>query len=109
MIEAFGWIMSTYGKELVVYHGDETVAARGRAIVQPMTQADWQYIAGRLGDYDPDIFLGLAEPEPPLDKLEPGDFLSWEGRDFDLADMRTIQVGGQTTHLWLALRPRPAR
>lgn len=109
MIDAFGWVIDTYGKEMMCYHADETVAARGRAIVQPMTRGDWQYTAGSLGEFDPDTFLGLTKPDMPLDKLEPGDFLSWDGQDFELMTVRPIWVGGQVTHQWLALRRRAAQ
>lgn len=106
MIDAFGWVINTYGKEMVCYHADESVAGRALVIVQPMTKADWAYTAGELGDDFQDMFLGLAEPEFPVDPLGEGGFVSWEGQDFDLAAVRPIRVGGETTHLWLALRPR---
>ena len=69
MIEAFEWVIKTYGQEMVCRKEDGTEAGRGMAIVQPMTQADWQYTAGALGSYSQDKFLGLAEPGLPMDKV----------------------------------------
>ena len=42
MIEAFEWVIKTYGQEMVCCREDGTEAGRGMAIVQPMTRADWQ-------------------------------------------------------------------
>ena len=58
MIEAFSWVIRTYGQEMVCRREDGTEMGRGMAIVQPMTQADWQYAAGALGSYSQDKFLG---------------------------------------------------
>ena len=107
MIEAFEWVVRTYGQEMVCYQEDGTEAGRGMAIVQPMTQADWQYTAGALGRYSQDRFLGLADPALPLDKLGPGGWLSWGGQNYEVMTVRPIWVGGQVTHLWLALRLCP--
>ncbi len=105
MIEAFEWVIRTYGQEMVCCKADGEEAGRGMAIVQPMTKADWQYTAGALGSYSQDRFLGLAEPGLPLDKLGPGGWLRWGGQDYEVMTVRPIWVGGQVTHLWLALRP----
>ena len=108
MIEAFHWVIGAYGKEMACYSGDEAVAGRGRAIVQPMTETDRQFAAGELGTDGQDVFLGLTGPDFPVDGLGPEGFVSWEGQDFELVKVRPIQVGGRTAHLWLALRPRAA-
>ena len=107
MIEAFAWVIRTCGQEMVCRREDGTEAGRGRAMVQPMTKADWQETAGALGRYSTDRFLGLAEPGTPLDQLGPGGWLEWGGRRFEVMTARPIWVGGQVTHLWLALRPCP--
>ena len=54
-----------------------------------------------------DRFLGLAEPKTPLDKLGSGGWLEWGGQRFEAMTVRPVWVGGQVTHLWLALRPCP--
>lgn len=105
MIEAFEWVIKTYGQEMVCCRADGEEAGRGMAIVQPMTQADWQYIAGALGSYSQDRFLGLAEPGLPLDRLGTGGWLQWGGQRYEAMTVRPIWVGEQVTHLWLALRP----
>lgn len=105
MIEAFEWVIRTYGQEAVCHSEDGNELGRGMAIVQPMTEADWQYTAGALGSYRTDRFLGLAEPGLPLDGLGSGGRLSWGGQDYEVMTVRPIWVGGSVTHLWLALRP----
>ena len=40
-----------------------------------------------------------------MDELGPGGWLSWGGRRYEVMTVRPIWVGGQVTHLWLALRP----
>ena len=107
MIEAFDWVIRTYGREMVCRQEDGAEAGRGMAIVQPMTKADWQYSAGALGSYRQDRFLGLAEPGLPLEKMGPGGWLEWGGGRDEAMTVRPIWVGGQVTHLWLALRPCP--
>lgn len=107
MIEAFEWVVKTYGQEMVCRKEDGSEAGRGMAIVQPMTKADWQYTAGALGSFSQDRFLGLAEPGLPLDKTGPGGWLEWGGARYEVMTVRPIWVGGQVTHLWLALRPCP--
>lgn len=107
MIEAFAWVIKSYGQEMVCRREDGTEAGRGMAIVQPMTKADWQYTGGALGSFSQDRFLGLAEPETPLDKLGPGGWLEWGAGRFEVMTARPVWVGGQVTHLWLALRPCP--
>ena len=107
MTEAFAWVIKTYGREMVCRREDGAEAGRGMAIVQPMTKADWQYTNGTLGSYSQDRFLGLAEPGLPLDKLGPGGRLEWGGGRYEIMTVRPIWVGGQVTHLWLALRLCP--
>ena len=82
MIEAFEWVVKTYGQEMVCRKEDGSEAGRGMAIVQPMTKADWQYTAGAIG---------------------PGCWLDWGGGRSEVMTVRPIWVGGQVTHLWLAL------
>lgn len=72
MIEAFSWVIQAYGQEMVCRREDGGEMGRGMAIVQPMTEAEWQYAAGALGRYSQDRFLGLSEPGLPLDRLGPG-------------------------------------
>ena len=105
MTEAFAWVIRAYGRELVCRREDGSETGRGMAIVQPMTEADWQYTAGALGSYSRDRFLGLAEPGLPLDRIGPGGWLGWGGQNYEVMTIRPIWVGGQVTHLWLALRP----
>ena len=105
MTEAFSWVIRTYGRELACFDEDGTELGRGMAIVQPMTEADWQSTAGTLGRYETGRFLGLAEPDLPVDRIGPGGWVSWSGQDFEVMTARPIWVGSRTTHLWLALRP----
>lgn len=105
MIEAFEWVIRTYGQKMACCRGDGAKVGEGMAIVQPMTKADWQYTAGALGSYSQDKFLGLAEPELPLDKTGPGGWVEWGGQRYEPMTVRPVWVGGQVTHLWLALRP----
>lgn len=107
MIEAFSWVIRAYGQEMVCRKGNGDQVGQGMAIVQPMTRTDWQYTAGALGSYSEDRFLGLAEPGLPLDRLGPGGWLEWGGARFEVMTVRPIWVGGQVTHLWMALRPCP--
>lgn len=105
MTQAFAWVIKTYGQELVCRREDGEEAGRGMAIVQPMTRTDWQYTAGALGSGRADRFLGLAEPGLPIDQTGPGGWLEWAGGRYEAMAVRPIWVGGQVTHLWLALRP----
>ena len=107
MTEAFTWVIRTYGQEMVCCREDGSEAGRGMAIVQPMTEADWQYTGGALGSFSRDRFLGLVEPELPLDQTGPGGWLGWGGAKYEVMTIRPIWVGGQVTHLGLALRPCP--
>lgn len=107
MIEAFSWVIRAYGQEMVCRKENGDQVGQGMAIVQPMTRTDWQYTAGALGSYSEDRFLGLAEPGLPLDRLGPGGWLEWGGARFEVMTVRPIWVGGQVTHLWMALRPCP--
>ena len=47
---------------------------------------------------------GLAEPGLPLDQTGPGGWLEWGGGRYEVMSVRPIWVGGQVTHLWMALR-----
>ena len=107
MIEAFAWVIQTYGQEMVCRQEAGTEMGRGMTIVQPMTKADWQYTAGALGSYSQDRFLGLAETELPMDALGPGGWLEWGGERYEVMTVRPVWVGGTVTHLWLALQPCP--
>ena len=105
MIEAFEWVIQSYGQEMVCRKEDGSEAGRGMAIVRPMSQADWQYAGRPLGAYSQERFLGLAETGLPLDQLGPDGWLEWGGGRYEIMTVRPVWVGGQVTHLWLALRP----
>lgn len=105
MTDAFSWVIQSYGQELVCYQADGTEAGRGPAIVQPMTEAQWQYTAGALGSYRDDRFLCLADPRLPLGELGQGGWVSWGGANYEVMTVRPVWVGGKATHLWMALRP----
>ncbi len=105
MIEAFGWVIRSYGQEMVCRGGDGEELGRGMAILRPMTGGDWQDAAGALGRCRQDRFLALAQPGLPLDRLGPGGWLEWGGGRYEVMTARPVWVGGQVTHLWLALRP----
>ena len=105
MTDAFAWVIGTYGQEMVCYDGGGTERGRAMAIVQPMTEADWQYTAGALGSYRADRFLCLAQPELPLDGMGDGGWVTWGGGSYEVMTVRPVWVAGRTTHLWIALRP----
>jgi hypothetical protein len=105
MTEAFQWVLRTYGQELVCHDGTGETVGSGQAIVQPMTEADWQYTAGALGSDRQDRFLCLAEPDLPLGGLGDQGWVSWGGQNYEVMTVRPVLVAGQTTHLWMALRP----
>lgn len=105
MTEVFGWVIGTYGQEAVCCQEDGTEIGRGMVIVRPMTQLTWQLTAGALGSSWTDRFLGLAQPELPVDQIGPRGWLSWGGESYEVMSVRPIQVGDKVTHLWLALRP----
>lgn len=105
MTDAFAWVIGTYGQEMVCYDSGGTEKGRGMAIVQPMTEADWQYTAGALGSYRADRFLCLAQPELPLDGMGDGGWVTWGGESYEIMTVRPVWVAGVTTHLWMALRP----
>lgn len=105
MIEAFDWVIQTYGQEMRCYDGAGTEKGSAMAIVQPMTEAQWQYTAGALGSYRTDRFLCLAQPQLPLDGLGSGGWVRWNQEDYEVMTVRPVMVAGQTTHLWMALRP----
>ena len=102
MTDAFAWVIAAYGQNMVCYDKEGVEQGGGMAIVQPMTEADWQYTAGALGSYRTDRFLCLAVPTLPL-----GDngWVVWGGSRYEVMTVRPVWVGGKTTHLWMALRP----
>lgn len=105
MTDAFAWVIAAYGQEMACYDKDGVEQGRGMAIVQPMTEADWQYTAGALGSYRADRFLCLAVPELPLGSMGSGGHVTWGGSKYEVMTVRPVWVGGKTTHLWIALRP----
>lgn len=105
MTEAFEWVIRAYGQEMVCRRADGAEAGRGPAIVQPMTEADWQYTAGALGSDRTDKFLCLAAPDLPLGGLGEGGRVSWGGADYEVMTVRPVWVGGRAAYLWIALRP----
>lgn len=109
MTQAFAWVIRTYGRKMVCYDGEGTARGEGMAIVQPMTEADWQYTAGALGSYKTDRFLCLAEPGLPLGSLGADGFVSWDGENYEVMTVRPVWVGGETTHYWIALCPARER
>jgi hypothetical protein len=100
MTELFGLTISRYGQEMICHSrgGEET--GRGMAVVQPITEADWQHAAGALGAYRTDRFLCLAEPGLPLG----GGFVTWGGQDYEVMTVRPVWMKGKVTHLWMVLR-----
>lgn len=105
MTDAFSWVIRAYGRPMTCYDAGGAEQGGGMAIVQPMTEADWQYTAGALGSYRTDRFLCLAEPETPIGSLGDGGYVTWNGARFAVMTVRPVWVGGVTTHLWMALRP----
>ena len=105
MTEAFKWVLDTYGQEAVCFDKEGQEQGGSRAIVQPMTEADWQHTAGALGSYRADRFLCLAQPDLPLGKVGDGGWLRWGGEDYEVMTARPIWVAGRSTHLWMVLRP----
>ena len=49
------------------------------------------------------LFPG-AIPGLPLGQTGPGGWLEWGGGRYEVMSVRPIWVGGQVTHLWMALR-----
>jgi len=105
MTETFQWVIAAYGQEAVCYDRKGQEQGRGMAIVQPMTEADWQYTAGALGSYRTDRFLCLAQGDLPVGKVGEGGRIAWGGADYEVLTVRPVWVGGKVTHLWMALRP----
>lgn len=105
MTDAFSWVIGAYGREMTCYDSAGAERGRGMAIVQPMTQAEWQYTAGALGAYRADRFLCLAQPELPLGGMGEGGWVEWSGERYEVMTVRPVWVAGVTTHLWMALRP----
>ena len=105
MTDAFAWVIAAYGQKMVCYDKEGVEQGGGMAIVQPMTEADWQYTAGALGSYRADRFLCLAEPALPLGSLGEGGTVDWGGSRYEVMTVRPVWVAGRTTHLWIALRP----
>lgn len=104
MTDAFAWVIGAYGQEMTCYDRDGKARGGGMAIVQPMTEADWQYTAGALGSYRADRFLCLAVPGLPLGGVGDGGWVAWGGGSYEILTVRPVWVGGRTTHLWMALR-----
>lgn len=109
MTDAFEWVIKTYGQELVCRDREGGEVGRGMAIVQPMTEAEWQYTAGALGSYRTDRFLCLAAAELPLDGMGDRGWAEWGGARYEVMTVRPVWVGGRITHLWMALRPAEER
>ena len=105
MTDAFAWVIAAYGQTMVCYDKEGVEQGAGMAIVQPMTEADWQYTAGALGSYCTDRFLCLAQPDLPLGKVGDGGWIAWGGGKSEVLTVRPVWVGGRVTHLWIALRP----
>lgn len=105
MTDAFSWVIHTYGKKMACYNAEGELTGEVMAIVQPMTEADWQYTAGALGSYRSDRFLCLAAPEIPLGSLGMGGRLTVDKDSYEVMTVRPVWVGGRTTHYWMALRP----
>ena len=105
MTDAFAWVIRAYGRRMTCHDAAGAEQGGGMAIVQPMTEADWQYTAGALGSYRTDRFLCLAEPETPIGSLGDGGYVAWNGAWYEVMTVRPVWVGGVTTHLWMALRP----
>ncbi len=105
MTDAFSWVIRAYGRPMTCHDAAGAEQGGGMAIVQPMTEADWQYTAGALGSYRTDRFLCLAEPETPIGSLGDGGYVAWNGAWYEVMTVRPVWVGGVTTHLWMALRP----
>lgn len=104
MIDAFDWVIGAYGKEITCYNNEEEDVGHGMAIVLPMTKADWTYTSGQLGEYSPDMFLGLAEPDIPLDQIGEDGWIIFNDEKYEILMIRPIVVGRDTTHQWVALR-----
>lgn len=109
MMDAFDWVIRAYGQEMACYDGTGAEQGRAMAIVQPMTEAEWQYTAGALGSYRTDRFLCLAQTSLPLDGLGDAGWVTWGGARYEVMTVRPVLVAGQVTHLWIALRPAEER
>lgn len=105
MTGAIKWALGTYGQDAVCFDRSGQNHGKGRAIVMPMAEEDWQYTAGALGAYRTDRFLCLAVPELPLGSLGAGGHVTWGGGSYEVMTVRPVWVGGRTTHYWMALRP----
>lgn len=101
MTDSFAWIIGCFGQEMTCFDRDGVELGRGKAIVQPMTEADWQRNAGALGSFSNDRFRCLAHPGLPVGD---GDVV-WGGQRYEVMTVRPIRVAGTVTHLWMALRP----
>lgn len=105
MTETFQWVIASYGQEAVCLDKNGTEQGRGRAIVQPITEKEWQYTAGALGSYRTDRFLCLAQKDLPLGQVGDGGTILWGGGRYKVMTARPVWVGGKVTHLWMVLRP----
>ena len=109
MTEAFSWVIRSYGQKMTCYDASGKKKGSGMAIVQPMTEADWQYTAGALGSFRNDRFLCLSAPDLPISGMEEGSYVTWNGGKYEIMTVRPVLVSGVTTHLWMALRPAEER
>lgn len=105
MTELFGEVIRAYGRELICRTEDGAEAGRGMAILRPMTGQDRQTAGEALGAERTDHFLGLADPETPVEAIGAGGWLEWNGGKYEVLTCQPIPVGDVITHLWLALRP----
>ena len=109
MTEAFDWVIRSYGQEMTCYDGTGQELGQAMAIVQPMTEAQWQHTAGALGSDRTDRFRCLAQAQLPLDGMGEGGWVRWCNEDYEVMTVRPVRVAGRTTHLWMALRPARER
>ena len=105
MTETFQWVIDSYGQEAVCLDKNGAEQGRSRAIVQPITEKEWQYTAGALGSYRTDRFLCLAGQDLPLGQVGDGGTILWGGACYEVMTARPVWVGGRVTHLWMVLRP----
>lgn len=116
MIEAFSWVVNTYGTECTFKNAQNAVVGTHVTIIQGMTNGDMAYSKGdryiklrdeTINTTDLDgIYLGLIEGELDSESVYGGN-VSNGIRTFDLYGMNKIWVGGEVTHTWLLLKIRP--
>ena len=91
-------ILSAYGSELVLVHGEESLDIR--AFFQPVRSKSWQYLEG---DYSPlgeiprgqYVYIGPAEP-----KAEAGDTVIVEGKEYWLRRSELISDQKGSVYCW---------